>query len=524
MNTRNLCRAGSTLLLALVSLGAASLGAAPFNIRTVAGTGNGGFNGDNQTATQANVSSPIGVYRSSSGDLYIAQFYASRVRRVDGATGEITTIAGTGTSGYNGDGIDATTAQLAGPSAVGEDAGGNLYISDTNNSRIRRIDAVTGLISTVAGTGTAGYNGDGILATAAQLWGPFDIAVDAAGNFYFPDRNSHRVRRVDVSTGLINTVAGTGTGGYNGDNQLATSAQLDNPVNVAMDSGGHLFISERHRVRRVDASTGMITTVAGTSTGGYNGDSQAATSAQLYFPTGIALDTSANLFIADRGNARIRRVDSTSGQIETVAGTGNSGFNGDDQPAVDAQVNGPNDVVVDASGSFYIADQSNNRIRKVSAFQPDNLIGASADPAAARGDEVYNRTGAGQTLIRKSRKARVVRATLILENDSAVNDSALLRGGLGNRYFGVTYRSGAGNITAAVGAGTYSTGVGAPGVQHPVSVIVDPKKSKLRKKIVRKGKRITKWRTSKIILPLTTTSQGDPGVSDTAVLQVKHRG
>ena len=204
----------------------------------------------------------------------------------EAAIGDISTIAGTGTIGYNADNIDATTAHLNYPSHISADGAGNVYIADNLNHRVRRVDVVTGLITTIAGTGTAGFNADNIDATTAQLNFPLGVFVDGADNVYIADWKNHRVRRVDAVTGLITTVAGTGTLGYNGDNIDATTAQLYQPSSVFLDGAGNMFITdeENQRVRRVDAVTGLISAVAGTGTAGYNGDNIDATTAQVIYP------------------------------------------------------------------------------------------------------------------------------------------------------------------------------------------------------------------------------------------------
>jgi adhesin/invasin len=335
-------------------------------ITTVAGTGTAGFNGDNQPATAAQVNIPGDVAVDGVGNLLIADRFNNRIRRVDVQTGMITTVAGTGVAGFNGDNQPATAAQLSDPFGVTVDQAGNLLIADHNNHRIRRVDVQTGMITTVAGTGVAGFNGDNQPATAALLSEPFSVAVDQAGSLLIVDGRNMRIRRVDVQTGMITTVAGTGLDAFNGDNQLATVAQLG-PVDVAVDGAGNVLISDvrNMRIRRVDARTGIITTVAGTGGRGFNGDNQPATSAQLNFPAGIAVDGAGNLLIADQTNARIRRVDIQTGMITTVAGTGTAGFNGDNQPATSAELNMPSGIAIDGAGNLLIADSFNQRVRRV---------------------------------------------------------------------------------------------------------------------------------------------------------------
>ncbi|WP_433755665.1 hypothetical protein [Nocardia sp. CA-135398] len=337
-------------------------------ITTVAGTGTEGYSGDNRPATDADLDYPEGVAVDGAGNLYIAERYNHRVRKVDHATGVITTVAGTGTAGYNGDNKLAIDADLNAPFGVAVDGVGNLYIVDRVNYRVRRVDHATGVITTVAGTGTAGYNGDNQLAIAADLNVPEGVAVDGVGNLYIADLHNHRVRRVDPA-GVITTVAGTGAEGYNGDDQPAIHAELDYPEGVAVDEAGNLYIAERynHRVRKVDHATGFITTVAGTGTEGYNGDNQPAIDAELHYPNGVVVDRAGNLYIADEGNQRVRRVDPATGFITTVAGTGAAGYNGDNQPAIDADLDYPEGVAVNGAGSLYISDTVNHRVRSVEA-------------------------------------------------------------------------------------------------------------------------------------------------------------
>jgi len=283
-------------------------------ITTVAGGGNS-F-GDGGTATEAQLRYPSGVAVDSSGNLYIADTGNHRIRKVD-TDGVITTVAGTGSSGYSGDGGAATEAQLSSPSGVAVDSSGNLYIADSGNNRIRQVDT-NGVITTVAG---GGFDGDGGAATSARLSYPSGVAVDSSGNLYIADKGKHRIRKVDTN-GVISTVAGDGTTGYSGDFGAAAEAQLDNPSGVAVDSSGNLYIvdTRNNSIRKVDTN-GVISTVAGDGTYGYSGDGGAATDAQLYNPSAVAVDSSGNLYIADTNNGRIRKVD-TNGVISTVAGGG----------------------------------------------------------------------------------------------------------------------------------------------------------------------------------------------------------
>jgi len=334
----------------------------PQIITTIAGTVTAGYSGDGGTATSAQLNRPYGVALDASGNIYIADAWNHRIRKVD-TGGNISTIAGTGTAGYSGDGSAATSANLKDPSGVVVDASGNVYIADYGNHRVRKVD-MTGNISTIAGTGTGGYSGDGGAANSAQLNNPDGLALDASGNIYIADNYNHRIRKVATS-GNISTIAGAGTGGYSGDGGAATSAQLYNPTGLAVDASGNVYIADNnnHRIRKV-ATSGNISTIAGNGTGGYSGDGGAATSAKLNGPPVVVVDASGNVYIADYSNHRVRKVD-TTGNISTIAGTGTAGYSGDGGAATSAKLDRPYGVALDASGNIYIADQGNNRIRKI---------------------------------------------------------------------------------------------------------------------------------------------------------------
>jgi trimeric autotransporter adhesin len=348
--------AGSSSVLSLSSV-----------IQTVAGNGAQGNSGTGNQATLAELNGPQGVAVDSAGNLYIADEQNDIVEKVNAQTHVITTIAGTGVFGFNGNGIPATSAELDAPVAVAVDSAGDVFIADDQNDMVREVSAATGLISTVAGDGGYGYNGDGIAATSATLASPVSIALDSAGNLYIADFGNHRIREVSKATGLISTIAGTGTAGYNGDGIAATSAELNYPDAVVLDAAGDVFISDSHnnRVREVNKSTGLISTVAGTGTAGYNGDGIAATSAELNGPGGLAIDASGNLFIADTSNVRVREVSAATGLINTVVGTGTTGYNGDNIAAGSAELSTPEGLAIDSVGNLYIADYSNWRIREV---------------------------------------------------------------------------------------------------------------------------------------------------------------
>jgi uncharacterized protein (TIGR03437 family) len=329
-------------------------------ITTLAGNGVYGFSGDGEPATGAALRSPKGVAVDDAGNLYIADLYNHRIRKVS-ANGIITTVAGNGVQGFSGDGGPATSASLWDPSGAALDASGNLYIADSANLRIRKVSA-GGTITTVAGNGRFAFSGDGGPATSASLYSPQGVAADGSGNLYIAD--GQRIRTVSAG-GTISTVAGNGIQGFSGDGGPAASASLNSPEGLAVDASGNLDIADtyNHRIRKVSTG-GTITTVAGNGAYKFSGDGGPATSASLYEPSGVALEASGNLYIADGGH-RIRKV-SAGGTISTVAGNGIQGFSGDGGPATSASLAGPSGVAVEASGNLYIADTHNSRIRKVS--------------------------------------------------------------------------------------------------------------------------------------------------------------
>jgi hypothetical protein len=310
-------------------------------ISTTAGDGTGGFSGDTGLAINAELHIPFGLALDGSGNTYVADTLNNRIREI--SSGVITTIAGTGAAGSGGDGGAAINAQLNHPTGVAVDGSGNLYIADEYNNRIRKID-VTGKISTVAGNGTVGSGGDGGSATRAQLYYPTGVAVDKFGNFYIADSNNQRIRK--VTGGTITTVAGNGNVGYNCNNGTATGLGLHTPTGVAVDGSGNLFIADSGNqcIRKVD-TLGNITTVAGNGLPSYGGDGGPATLAALNYPTGVAVDGSGDLYIADYVNHRVRQVD-TSGIITTIAGNGTAGFSGDGGLGASATLYNPTGVAV----------------------------------------------------------------------------------------------------------------------------------------------------------------------------------
>jgi hypothetical protein len=334
-------------------------------LKTVAGGGE--HLGDGGPATSAAFCGPTDVALDTAGNMYISDTgaYCSgpggvTVRKVN-PHGTITTVAGTGEEGYSGDGGPATKAQLNFPFAVAVDQEGNLYISDESNLRIRKVNK-DGIITTIAGTGEEGYSGDGGPATSAKLTDTGGIAFDAGGNLYLADYT--RVRKIDPS-GTITTVAGTGRAGFSGDGGPATEAKLT-AYDVAVDGQGNIYITDldNQRIRMVDKD-GIITTIAGSGKKGYSGDGGPATEAALKDPWCIAVDGEKNVFFTDHHNRVVRKVD-PSGTITTVAGTGEAGFNREEGPATKVKLNDPLGLFFDdASGVLYIADSFNARIRAV---------------------------------------------------------------------------------------------------------------------------------------------------------------
>ncbi len=333
-------------------------------IRTFAGVGVAGCEGDNKPALDAELHGPYGIVVDSTGTLYICDRENNRVRKVT-TDGKIKTVAGTGAAGFSGDDGSAVSAQLNHPRGVAVDSAGNIYIADSDNHRVRKVTP-DGKISTFAGTDSAGSDGDGGPAAEAQLNLPIGLAVDNAGDLYIADNMNHRVRKVTVADGKINAFAGDGTPGNKGDDDPAVAAQLKQPVGVAVDGRGEVYISEfgNHRVRKVTIE-GKIRAVAGTGTAGFGGDGGPAISAQLHYPMGVVVDSTGTLYIADRDNHRVRKV--ADGKISTIAGTDTAGSDGDGGPAADAELNHPAGLAVDCVEALYIADFDNNRVRKVAA-------------------------------------------------------------------------------------------------------------------------------------------------------------
>jgi sugar lactone lactonase YvrE len=403
-------------------------------ISTVAGnyTNGGIYSGDGASALNAGLNFPERLTVDAAGNIYISDGQDFRVRKVTASTGIITTIAGTGTKGYSGDGGAATSAMIGAIIGIAIDASGNVYIADQSNNRVRKITAATGIITTITGSTSAGYTGDGGAATAATLSGPSDVLVDGSNNVYIVDNGNNVVRLITSSTGIISTVYGDGTNGFtgvqtqlkaqlapqgvalnpngdvliadgyyydvravnsagtayiyagtpnpdpafaskgyggNGSNASFPAVLLNAPVGVATDASNNVYIADVNNnvIRVINYNTKVISNYAGTSTAGFSGDAGAATSATLKLPTGVATDKSGNVYIADAGNNRIRMVNASTKIISTIAGTGTAGFSGDGAAATAALLSNPTAVAADGSGNVYFIDKGNARVRRIDA-------------------------------------------------------------------------------------------------------------------------------------------------------------
>ncbi len=380
-------------VLMLPALGAAALALAQappsYTIANAVGNGTAGFAGDSGKAAEAQINYPLGLAIDNSGNIYIADHFNHRIRRV-AADGTITTVAGSDSIGSTGDDGPATSAQLNYPSGIAIDSSGALYITDTMNHVIRKV-VVGGNITLFAGQrGVSGFQetdlqGEYLQAKDAQLNAPTGIAIDGSGNIYFCDTRNHRVRRIGTD-GKIQTIAGAGEKGETGDGGKAVEAKLNSPTGVAVDAAGNVYIADQmnHRIRRVDKD-GIISTVAGTGLPGYSGNGGLATNARLFYPCCIALDKQGNLFIADRTNNRVRRVDAQTGTISLAAGTGRFGDDFDGRAAEQARLRFPMGLAADPQGRVYFSDNANSRVKLLTPVA-ENPAEAFAEPPAIRAD------------------------------------------------------------------------------------------------------------------------------------------
>ena len=332
---------------------------------TAIGSSATAYPGDGRVSTAIGLNQPWGIaVNPVTNEVYVADMSNQRVLKVS-AAGIVTTVAGTGTAGYNGDNIAAATARLSAPAKIAFDAAGNLYIADSGNNRIRKVAAGTGIITTVAGSGTAGFSGDGGQATAAKLKTPYSAFPASDGSLYIADKGNNRVRKV-APNGVISTIAGNGTAGYNGDEIAATTARLNAPYDVTLDSAGNIYIADytNNRVRMIDPS-GQIHTFAGTGQPTANGDGGPADEAGLFLPADIQFLPDGGMVVSEVNNNRVRLIQ--DGIVTTLAGTGQFGYVGDGGPPAFSTWNRPAATAVDAQGNIWVVDRLNHRVRVINA-------------------------------------------------------------------------------------------------------------------------------------------------------------
>lgn len=339
-------------------------------IQTVAGTGKPQNNGNQGPALKVNVGQPFGVEIGPDGALYVTEVLNHRVMRVDLKTGRLTTVAGNGQQGYSGDGGPATAAKLNEPYEVRFDKQGNMFFVEMKNHLVRRVDAKTGVISTVAGTGKPGDEGDGGPARKARFRVPHSIALDGAGGLYIADIGNHRIRKVDLKTGIVTSIAGTKQRRLPRDGQRAKGNPILGPRALAIHEGVlWIALREGHSVWKMKLADGVLHHVAGSGKRGFYGDQGPAKAARFNGPKGIAVGPRGRIFVVDTENQAIRRIDPSTGLIATIAGTGpaSRGGKGDGGPATKAQLDRPHGICVASNGDVYIGDTINHRVRVVRA-------------------------------------------------------------------------------------------------------------------------------------------------------------
>jgi len=392
-------------------------------ITTIAGTGASGFSGDGGLATTAQLNLPFNLTFDKSDNIFIADTYNNSIRRIDYKSGIITTVVGTADK--------KEISELKTPTGLTFDNYNNLFIADLANLRIRKVNLDTGSSMTLVGekseTEFPNIN--------ASLGGPFSVVFDKKGNLYISINGDSKVSRVEFSTGVITTIAGTGETGFTGDGALAKNAQLSNPTGLALDNRGNLYIADsgNERVRKVDLSTGIITTIAGTGETGFTGDEKLATTARLANPLGLAIDKIGNLYIVDRGNNRVRKIDISTGIISTVAGTGEAGFSGDGALAKNAQLANPTGLAFNKEGDLFVVDRGNNRIRKISGLLSEDSKELSLEASIL----IYPNPSTDKITIELKNNVKLKKALLyditgkqvkIRMTDNTINVSKLPRG------------------------------------------------------------------------------------------------
>jgi streptogramin lyase len=342
---------------------ATGVAASEWTVSNLAGTGIAGFSGDGGPASAAQITDPYGIVRGPDGAIWFCEHGTHRIRRI-APDGTISTIAGTGQKGYTGDGGPATQATFNLPHELRFDTAGNLYVADTGNDAVRRIDLKTGVITTFAGNGRKGETGDGGPASDASVSSPHSIQISPDDTLYICDVPSHIIRRVDLHTGIITTFAGTGKAGPTPDGAPIAGTPLNNPRSLDVDREGNLWVVTRegNQVFKFDLKAGVIRLVAGTGQPGFTGNGGPAREAKLSGPKGITLDAAGNAWLADTESHTVRMIESSTGLIKLVAGTGVKGDGSDGDPLLCA-MNRPHGVFADKDGSIFIGDSEANRIR-----------------------------------------------------------------------------------------------------------------------------------------------------------------
>jgi streptogramin lyase len=359
----------TTLCLGLLLFASTAL--TDWRMSTVAGTGQPTNNGDSGEALKVNIGDPFGVEFGPDGALYITEVRHHRVRRLDRKTGELTTVAGTGEIGYSGDGGPATKAKLNEPYEIRFDADGHMFFVEMQNHLVRRVDAKTGVITTVAGTGKAGFGGDGGLATKAMFKQPHSIALDGRGRLFIADIGNHRIRVVDLASGMIDTFAGTGEAKPPIDGQPAHGRPVLGPRALYIrDNTLWLALREGHSVWKLELAAGdkaVWQHIAGTGKRGFGGDGGPAKEATFDGPKGIVVDADGHVDVVDTENQAIRRIDTKTGFISTIAGQGPQakGYAGDDGPALEAKLDRPHGICHGPDSAVYIGDTLNHRVRRI---------------------------------------------------------------------------------------------------------------------------------------------------------------
>lgn len=369
----------ATSILALYLAASAAFALGQPATRNVAGTGAKGFAGDGGPATQAQLNEPGGIARGPDGALYICDTANHRLRKLT-SDGKISTVAGTGEKGWSGDGGPATAAKLSEPYEVRFDRAGNVFWVERLSHCVRKLEAKTGVIRTIAGTGTAGFSGDGEPATKAQLNEPHSIGFDPAGNLYICDVKNHRLRKVDMRTGLISTLAGTGEKKPTPDGVPFAGAPLSGPRALDFDQAGNLWLAPRegNAILKLDLARGTVHHVAGTGAKGFTGDGGSAKDATLNGPKGLSVGPNGNVYIADTENHAVRMIDVKRGTIELIAGTGTRGDGPEGDP-LKCQLSRPHGIFVDADGSIFVGDTEARRVRVIQWLNPSSYDRAAGD-------------------------------------------------------------------------------------------------------------------------------------------------